>query len=88
MNRDLDYTAITAENIRLGAARGGQRTGQWMFNHLPGPVQNKVVGTLFDPFHKDLTTDEIFQWLDNHIIFDGSEIVGLFDNNTILWEAE
>ena len=63
------------------------RTGQHLFNSLPVGAQNALVGTSIDPFHRDFVKDKIERWADNHLIFDGEEIIclfGLYDN--ILWE--
>lgn len=79
---------VMAVHIAVGARQTKLRTGQYLFNHLPDQVGNKVAGTLFDPFHKDLSKQEIIEWLDNHLIFDHNEIIALFDQNTILWESE
>lgn len=75
-----------ADQIRLGAGLSGQRTGQYLFNHLPSGPANVVAATLFDPFHKELNEREIYDWIENHLIFDGSRIVGVFNNDQLLWE--
>lgn len=77
-----------AEQISKGARVYTLRTGQYLFNHLPAGVANVVSGTLFDPFQKELSKKQIIDWLDDHLIFDGKEIVGCFNNNTILWEKK
>jgi hypothetical protein len=82
---ELDVMAV---HIAVGARQTKQRTGQYLFNHLPVEVGNKVAGTLFDPFHKDLSKPEIIEWLDNHLIFNENKIIALFDQNTILWTWE
>jgi hypothetical protein len=79
-------TIMFVEHILRGAFTDDQRTGQWMFNHLPLMVAARVSGTSFDPFHKNLSAHEIYDWIDNHLIFDGNEIVGLFHNDILLWE--
>ena len=74
-------------HIMTRAKANDQRTGQYMFNNLPSVIANRVAGTSFDPFHKDMTSQELYDWIDNHLVFDGNEIVGLFHENRILWEA-
>lgn len=73
--------------------RHDMRTGQAMFNHLPTPVATVVRGSLFDPFYHDFTYDEMYDWMDNHLIFGDvpahgpAEIIGVFDGNNLLWSA-
>lgn len=66
------------------------RTGQYLFNSLPNEVARVVSGTLFDPFHTDMKSGDIWNWIDNHLIFsdDGNQIIAVFNNNQILWQAE
>lgn len=72
--------------IIKGAEFYEQRTGQYLFNHLPNHIGGRVAGTSFDPFHKELSDREIYEWIDNHLVFDGFEIVGLFHGEVVLWE--
>lgn len=83
MQRKTGYAAA----IMYGAKNNNQRTGQWLFNNLPDGATAKVVSTLFDPFHKDFNRQELEIWLEDHLIFDqsGYEIIGLYNNNEILW---
>lgn len=74
-------------HIMTRAKANIQRTGQYMFNNLPDVIANKVAGTSFDPFHKELSAQELYDWIDGHLVFDGNEIVGLFHENRILWET-
>ncbi len=62
------------------------RVGQALFNLLPGWAANRVASTLFDPFHKNFTDYELYTWINNHLIFDGDEIIAVFNNDTILAE--
>ncbi len=79
--------SMYVEQIASGAKATDQRTGQRLFNLLPQPVAYFTSGTLFDPFHKDLTRKEIWDWLNDHLIFDDNgHIIALFNNNQILWE--
>ena len=66
-----------------------ERTGQALHKSLPVDIRRWVNGALFDPFYKDLSEEEIYQWIDNHLIFDDEGVlIGLYDRNTILWERE
>ncbi len=83
------------EFIFKHAQRQGQRSGQFLFNTgLPQEAANAIRGTLIDPFYKDMGRQELREWIDNHIIFrdaPGFEdvmIIGIFDGDRILWEAE
>jgi len=64
-----------------------QRTGQYLFNLLPYEITSFVAGRPFDPFFKDLTKDEVYQWIEDHLIFQGKEIIGVFDGDRLLWCA-
>jgi hypothetical protein len=77
---------VWAEHIIRGAYVHEQRTGQYLFNHLPNPVAAQVRGTTFDPFHKDLTINEVHCWIQDHLIFDANRIIAVFNNDEILWE--
>lgn len=65
------------------------RTGQYLFNSLPPTTASIVAGSTFDPFHKDLTEDELYEWMDNHLIFSdmSDSIIGVFNNDMILAEV-
>lgn len=66
-----------------------QRTGQLLFNSLKHEIADIVRDTSFDPFYKELTCDEIIDWLENHIIYDDDgNMICLFNGNDILWEKE
>lgn len=75
------------DKIKREARKNNQRTGQYLFNYLPEGAANVVASTLFDPFHKELTWTEILEWIESHLIFKGEEIVGVFNNNDVLWES-
>lgn len=62
------------------------RVGQALFNLLPGWASHRVCATLFDPFHKNFTDYELYTWINSHLIFDGDEIIAVFNNDTILAE--
>ena len=74
------------DQIRQGAKEEKQRTGQYLYNHLPDGVKQAINATPFDPFHKELNPDELMMWVNDHLIFDGDQIVGCFSRNNILWE--
>jgi hypothetical protein len=81
----MNYSAIRTEEV-MRQVKGDYRSGQALFNGLPGPAANAVAGTLFDPFHKMLSRDQVTDWIDNHLIFsDAGEVIGVFDNNKLLW---
>lgn len=75
------------KSIMTNAVFYNQRTGQYIFNHLPDDCANLVRSTLFDPFYKSFNRVEVRQWMEDHLIFDDrGNIIGLFNNNSILWE--
>lgn len=82
--------AIFAEDIMINAKAQQQRAGQYLFNHLPeSGAATVVAGSIFDPFHKDLSVTEVFDWLCDHLIFDNNQnIIAVFNGNDILWEKE
>lgn len=84
MSMLVEYTNQIMRNAKLSE----QRTGQYLFNKLPGPVAVVVGGTSFDPFHKDLSAIEISDWIDSHLIFDNGWIVGVFHGERVLWEGD
>lgn len=83
----MSKTALFTDHILIGAHASSQRTGQYLYNHLPTIVARLTSGKTFDPFFKDLSQQEIFDWIENHLIFDGNEIIGLFDHDRIIWSA-
>lgn len=76
-----------ADHIILGAGLKQQRTGQWMMNNFEPEVYIAVSGRMFDPFNKDLTREQLIEWMQDHLIFDNGHIVAVFNNDQILWEA-
>lgn len=73
--------------VIMGAESHHQRTGQYLFNGLPVGARDKIVGNLWDPFYKEMSQYEIERWLNDHIIFnDRGKIIGLINNNEIIWE--
>jgi hypothetical protein len=84
----MNETQLFTSHILQNAKAFNQRTGQYMFNCLPENVAYFVRGTLWDPFHKDLTAFEISEWIDSHLIFDGSDIIGVFNGDQLLWSYD
>lgn len=78
-----------SRDIVMHADKFNQRTGQYLFNSFPVEVANVVTGSMFDPFHKDMSQFQIEEWLLNHIVFnENGSIVAVFNENTILWERK
>jgi hypothetical protein len=69
------------------SSNGDLRTGQVLFNSLPAGPAGAVAGTSFDPFFKDLTEQQLYEWIDYHLITEGNEILGVFHNERIVWES-
>ena len=78
---------IWTENVVTYAKKNGQRTGQALFNLLPTHICDWVAGTLWDPFHKEFSPYEVRMWIESHLIFnDEGAIVGLFNDDKIIWD--
>lgn len=61
------------------------RTGQLLYNFLPGWAAKHVVSTLFDPFHKQMPLHEVASWIDEHLIFDDKgRLIGVMHGEKIL----
>lgn len=76
-NEKFDFVAYARHN--------NQRSGQLLFNLLPDWATEVISGTIFDPFYKELSNDEIGEWIANHLIFNSKkEIVAVFNKNRIL----
>lgn len=90
LHTDSGHSRSYAQHIYDIALVHGQRTGQKLFNTLNPPEMSEAVrGKPWDPFYKDLTFEEIVEWVDNHLVFDDhGHIIALFDGNKILWERE
>lgn len=84
----MHSTAIFTSTIMQKAHVYDQRTGQYLFNQLPNHIARLVSGTTFDPFHKDFNVEEIYKWINDHLIFNDNEIICLFNNDKILWEVD
>ncbi len=81
-------TSIFVNQMMHMAEKNQQRTGQALFNHLPSGAAQIVSGTLWDPFHRSLTREELQKWVDNHLIFGEKyydDIIGLFTGEQLLW---
>jgi hypothetical protein len=60
---------------------------QYLFNSFSVEVADVVVASTFDPFHKNMSQDQIENWLLNHVVFNESgSIIAVFNENTILWK--
>lgn len=85
---------ITAEvfafvdHIMRSAQASAQRPGQYLFNTLPFGAGDVVAATLWDPFHTVTTKEELIDWVDNHLIFDGIKIIGIFNKDQILYSRK
>jgi hypothetical protein len=72
--------------IIMNNEQHGQRTGQYLFNSLPDGAREVVAGTMWDPFHKELSQYQIEDWLANHVVFnDNGTIIGIIAGRRILW---
>ena len=84
----IDTSIFVNQIVRVAEKNPGHRTGQALFNHLPVSAAQIVSGTLWDPFHRDLTREEIQEWVDHHLIFGDEyydDIIGLFSGEQLLW---
>ena len=78
-----------ARSIRYHAKETGQRTGQALFNTLPLGAANAVIGCIWDPFNRDYSSQELVNWVNEHLILDDDvNVVGVIGANQILWEDE
>lgn len=77
-----------AELIVVGAHFNEEKTGRFLFNHLPPGAAKSIQYSLIDPFDKKMNAHELYMWLDDHLIFDKQQIVGVINNDAILWEAK
>jgi hypothetical protein len=83
----MDRLNIWTEYILDASKRHGQRSGQFLFNHLPEGPAGVVDGTAFDPYYKDMSFHELRTWIADHLMFDGNEIICVFNGDQILWQA-
>ena len=75
-----------SRDVLMHAEQHHQRTGQYLFNGLPEEVRVVITGTVWDPFHKNMSQDQVEQWLSDHIIFnDNGGICGVVAGRKILW---
>jgi hypothetical protein len=80
--------------IRHFSRGNQQRTGQMLMNLLPVNVYAAISGTPFDPFHKDFSFEELYEWIDSHLIFGEipahgpAEIIAVFNGDQILWSSQ
>lgn len=81
--RSTEFTQLV---LRYAKAND-QRTGQALSNLVYSRTTFNTCDILDDPFHKDLSEREVFEWIERHLIFnDSGWIIGIFNKNIILWE--
>lgn len=84
---DEYFNAYTyASGVLVLAKTYGIRMGQALFNSLPVPIGDRLVGLLEDPYYFNMTKEGVVDWIDNHLIFDGPDVIAFFIGNEILWE--
>lgn len=71
--------------IILQSEQTHRRTGELVMEFLPYEVRESIVGRVFDLYYMNPSAQEIRDWFADHIIFDNDVIIGVFDNDTILW---
>lgn len=77
-----------AEYVCAQAPEIGERTGQLLFNSLRHEIAEVVRGTMLDTFYREMSFQEVYDWLTNHLVYDYSgNMICLFDGQKILWEA-
>lgn len=80
---DYEY----ARHCVMSAMVHHKRSGQQLLNQLPINASMVIIGTEWDPFEHDYSTDELVQWISDHFIFEDTGLVGkVFNGNSILWE--
>lgn len=82
----MDAILFTREVIEIAALSNGMRTGQSLFISLPRGATLVVAEKLWDPFFYEWDWNEIYEWCQNHLIFGQSDIIAVFDGDTILWQ--
>ncbi len=82
----MDWVKQYVDFVMRESKKVEQRPGQFLINSLPPGAYQVVTGTLFDPFHKPMERWHVVEWVDNHLILDEQEVIGVFNNNKILWE--
>ena len=87
MRGTLERCMREGQYIYDRAPQYGMRTGQLLFNSLRYEIAEKVRNTKLDTFYKEMTLEELVEWLRNHIIYDNQgRMVRLFSKHKILWE--
>lgn len=75
------------ENVMLEAAERGTSVGKILYLRLPEPAANIATNKYFDPYFQHLTKVTLWNWLENHVLFDkDGQIVVLHDRGIILWK--
>jgi hypothetical protein len=83
-----DWIAKMAREVTAARySTKGMRTGQILFNSFPADPADALCGSPIDPFFKELSEKEVWEWIENHVIFDGEGIcIALYDGNKLVWE--
>lgn len=62
------------------AEEKGYLTGRHLYDNLPSEVVHHVMQSNIDPYDRDLSRTQIFNWLWDHVVFDqNGEIVAIHD---------
>lgn len=81
---------VTAQEFLLDAIRNstgvikGYRLGQALFNNLPTWAVSYIAGSTFDPFYKDMSDREAWEWIDSHLIFDDEGVLAVYSGNKVI----
>lgn len=84
-NREILDSPDWREDFIFLAEMCHQGTGQYLFNCLPNAIAEVVAKTSFNPFGKELTAKEAAKWVDDHLVIEDTEVVGVVDGDHILW---
>jgi thiamine kinase-like enzyme len=80
---DYDYVAFVNNYAMIHHIP----TGYALFNLLPGEGKESLIGRVFNPFVDNMTTEDLMEWVERHLIFDGNGlVVKIFNNYEIVWE--
>ena len=61
-------TKSYARKVHFDARQRQYRSGQYLFNTLPVGAADAVRGKLFDPFYKDMSLEQLVEWVENHLV--------------------
>lgn len=90
MSSTLARSTREGEHIYYLAPLYEMRTGQLLFNVLRYEIAEAVRDTELDTFYKDMTLQEIIDWLENHILYDnqGRMVRLCGTDGRILWAEQ